>query len=427
MAPRLSPAVLLFLTLLAGPTAAGAQTLRPLAEGSVPLILKDGRIAEVSIYAVPFLTASSEMPDEVEEELRALIADFATDCFLTAQVIGHVEPGPDKDGGTLAAHRLARARAERIQALMTERGLPAQSIASVWDWQFSTPESRATVWFFALDPEEGCADAPLVAAGPESGAPTPGTAAPTSEAERRDREAEDAAGTVSPPGETEPLTVVVRRPATEDRLPGSPRPEAAPAGEETAAGTVPVEPAEAPGETPIPPPEGTAAAAPGPASDERPASVAEAATDADGKAPQGLPEKLLAEETPGEIEPRLSASALTVAADPGGTGEPRLEIVFDLNSSWLPHGAVKDLGALLERLREGRYALEIVTAVDNGPIKNGTPEDAARYNRWLAERRANRVAEWLRRRGDGVIVDIEQRFREDDPSRKVVIRARRLP
>ncbi len=424
MAPRLSPAVLLSLALLAGPSAAGGQPLRSLVEGSVPLILKDGRIAEVSIYAVPFLAASSEMPGEVEEELRALITDFATDCFLTAQVIGHVEPGPDKDGGTLAAHRLARARAERVQELMTERGLPAKSIASVWDWQFSTPESRATVWFFALDPEEGCEGRPLVAVGPESGTPTPETAALPSEEEIRDGEVEDAAGTVSPPGEAEPLAVVVRRPPAEDRLPGAPREEAVLADAETAA---PVESAEIPGETPVPPSEGAATAAPGPTPDELPGAVAGAEGDADEEVSGELPEKLLAAEAPGEIEPRLSGSALPAAADGGGTGGPQLEIVFDLNSSWLPRGAVKDLGALLERLREGRYALEIVTAVDNGPIKNGTPEDAARYNRWLAERRANRVAEWLRRRGDGVIAAIERRFREDDPSRKVVIRARRLP
>ncbi|HFD16589.1 MAG TPA: hypothetical protein ENJ38_09835, partial [Rhodospirillales bacterium] len=90
MTARPLPALFLSLLLLIGVPAAGAQPLRPLVEEPVPLILKDGRIAEVSIFAVPFITASSEMPAGVEDELREIIARFATDCFLTAQVIGHV-------------------------------------------------------------------------------------------------------------------------------------------------------------------------------------------------------------------------------------------------------------------------------------------------------------------------------------------------
>ena len=418
MAPRTLSAALLSLPLLVVAATAGvvAQPLRPLVEGTVPLILKDGRIAEVSIFAVPFVTASSEMPAGVEDQLRELIGGYANDCFLTAQVIGHVEPGPDKDGGTLAAHRLARARAERVQELMTAQGLPAKSIASVWDWQFSTPESRATVWFFALDPEEGCTGEPLLAASGSSETPKMNEA----EAPPAATTAEAAAGT----GDGQPTAVAGE--------PRAPEPEAA----EKPAATEPV-----PLTVTVPRPEEAADRLPGASPPEPPPAAGEAPAVAGGEE-EPPPEKLRAATEPGEVRQQPVALAATVpetpapapaevAADapserPAGGG-PELEIVFDLNSSWLPHGAVKELRGLLERLREGRYAVEIVAAVDNGPIKNGTPEDARRYNRWLAERRANRVAEWLRRRGDGTIAAIEQRFREDDPSRKVVIRARPLP
>lgn len=454
MTARPLPALFLSLLLLIGVPAAGAQPLRPLVEEPVPLILKDGRIAEVSIFAVPFITASSEMPAGVEDELREIIARFATDCFLTAQVIGHVEPGPEKDGGTLAAHRLARTRAERIQELMTERGLPATSIASVWDWQFSTKESRATVWFFTLDSEEECRGEPALADASETPPDTAGEEAVPPE--RPLVASDDADQTVGGPApvpdgneapaaraesgapagveEPAPLTVTVRRP---EEVP--PRSDGATAPADTSARD-----AAGPGaETETAAAEAETAAPPRPLTEEGDTRPAPASTAASAGAKASPPvERLRAETEPGEVLPRValspesgnaeasSATTVPAAADSGaqepGT-EPEVEIVFDLNSSWLPHGAGRELARLLKRLEGGRYALEIVAAVDNGPIKNGSPEDARRYNRWLAERRANRVAEWLRRRGDGVIAGIEQRFREDDPSRKVVIRARRLP
>ena len=57
--------------------------------------------------------------------LDRLVASIATDCFLTAQAIGHVRPGIPGDGETLAAHRLARARSEAVQAALVRGGLPA--------------------------------------------------------------------------------------------------------------------------------------------------------------------------------------------------------------------------------------------------------------------------------------------------------------
>ena len=66
------------------------------------------------------------------QRLDSLSAELATDCFLTAQVIGHVgsaEVGND----TLGAHRLARARADAVQSSLIKDGLPAKAIASdIW-------------------------------------------------------------------------------------------------------------------------------------------------------------------------------------------------------------------------------------------------------------------------------------------------------
>ena len=110
-----------------------------------PLVLKDGRIANVSIHVLPFDTGNGELAGPASARLAELIATVATDCFLTAQVIGHVSSREVADNETLAAHRLARARADAVQASLIGGGLPAKSIASVWDWQFLVREPRATL------------------------------------------------------------------------------------------------------------------------------------------------------------------------------------------------------------------------------------------------------------------------------------------
>ena len=135
--------------------AADDVLLRP-----TPLILKDGRIANVSVHTVGFPSGQSVLGPASTQRLAGLTREMATDCFLTAQVIGHVgtaEVGSD----TLNAHRLARARADAVQASLIAGGLPAKAIASVWDWQFMVREPRATVWVFRLTPGEDCDGKPL--------------------------------------------------------------------------------------------------------------------------------------------------------------------------------------------------------------------------------------------------------------------------
>ena len=136
--------------------AAGDSLLSP-----TPLILKDGRIANVSVHVVAFAQGGSVLDSALAQQLSVLTDEVATDCFLTAQVIGHVGSSEVAGNDTLTAHRLARARADTVQATLIAGGLPAKAIASVWDWQFMVREARATLWVFRLTPGEDCEGEPL--------------------------------------------------------------------------------------------------------------------------------------------------------------------------------------------------------------------------------------------------------------------------
>jgi hypothetical protein len=131
--------------------AAAEPLLRP-----TPLVLKDGRIANVSIHVLPFAPGQAELAAEPAEYLAKLTRAVGTDCFLTAQVIGHIASSEVAEDDTLKAHRLARSRADAVQASLIGGGLPAKAIASVWDWQFMVREPRATLWVFELTAGEDC-------------------------------------------------------------------------------------------------------------------------------------------------------------------------------------------------------------------------------------------------------------------------------
>jgi hypothetical protein len=144
---------------LAGPAA--SEELTAPAQQPLPLAIRDGRIAHLTVHAVPFGIGAKEPAPATAAALDELVAGLATDCFLTAQAIGHVRPGTPGDGDTLAAHRLARARAEAVQAALTGGGLPAESVASVWDFQFTVREPRVTLWVFSLPQGDECEGKPL--------------------------------------------------------------------------------------------------------------------------------------------------------------------------------------------------------------------------------------------------------------------------
>jgi outer membrane protein OmpA-like peptidoglycan-associated protein len=235
------------------------------------MAVRDGRIAETTARAIPFPSGEDALDAPTAAALDGFVAAIATDCFLFAQAIGHVRPGADAEGDTLAAHRLARARAEAIGARLQRAGLPGDAVSSAWDRQFAVREPRATLWIFSQVPGQDCAGTPL-----------PGAAALTAAART-----------------PQPLTMAARREADDEPAPGIHRTGAF-------ATTQPVQLAVAMPTTAVPAeaePTATAAA-------PSPADVA--ATTASPPTPSSLP-------PPGGIMPRIVAAAI-MSDDPRPAG-----------------------------------------------------------------------------------------------------------
>ncbi len=170
----------------AAPPASGATSsgLVSLTGAPLPMAVRQGAVAEVSVHAVPFPLGSSALEGGVASALDALLATAATDCFLFAQIVGHVTPGSQADGDTLVAHRLARARADTVRAALARAGVPGDEVATTWDRAFGTREPRATLWLFERPLGEDCAGTALPGAPPRATvAATTGSA--ESELERR--------------------------------------------------------------------------------------------------------------------------------------------------------------------------------------------------------------------------------------------------
>lgn len=104
-----------------------------------------------------------------------------------------------------------------------------------------------------------------------------------------------------------------------------------------------------------------------------------------------------------------------------------MEVVFQLNSSYLPAGATDELRQFLDRLpQQGRVELEVRATVSDDGVKDVDSTAARRYNRWLAERRLARVEEFLQRRGNGRIT-VNASLLEHDSSRRVLLSERPGP
>jgi outer membrane protein OmpA-like peptidoglycan-associated protein len=142
------------------------------------------------------------------------------------------------------------------------------------------------------------------------------------------------------------------------------------------------------------------------------------------------------EPTPGAHAARAPVAGLErlTAAEEGGrtaglaaAGRPfaaAMEITFDVNSSFLPSGAEGQLRVLLARLpKEAGHEAEVVGAVSDDDLKAADAHEAARYNRWLSERRVERVAGWFERYA-GARFTVKRGFVEHDPSRRVSVRLR---
>lgn len=408
----------LMLAMMAALPASAAGVDRLLSEPA-PLVLKDGRIARVSIYAVRFPTGSAVLDPATARALDKLIGDEATDCFLTAQAIGHAEAPPADSGDTLAEHRLARARADRVRDEMIGRGLAASAIASVWDWQFVVKEPRVTLWIFDLPKGSDCKGTPLGPPAPvASAAPATGeaTASDAPPSEEPSQPAETVSGPQAEPA-SPPAAATEQAQASEPPAPASPAtppepptvasveqapaPSAPTASSEPAAPTMPTSPASedaaAPGDK-----ASTEAEEPAKAPDESPAPATEA--------PSAPPSAAAPEKTE-ETAATEEASAAATASIP-----------FDVNSSFLSKAASQRLRELAGQLREGgRFTVELAATV-GGEVKDASSQQASRYNRWMAERRIGRVTDWLKQNAGKAQLEFKSGFIEEDGSPRVRVR-----
>jgi outer membrane protein OmpA-like peptidoglycan-associated protein len=360
-----------------------------------PLVLKDGRIANVSIHVVPFAPGRSELAAGPAGHLAELTRAVGTDCFLTAQVIGHIDASEVAQDNTLNAHRLARARADAVQASLIGGGLPAKAIASVWDWQFMVPAPRATLWVFELTAGEDCEGRPLRG---DLVAQVPPTEQPTPEPERAIARAlapaERPAATAAEAARVDAAPRAVEPPA--------PRPEAQPGQARQAAPSF---------------------SQPVPAAEPQPVARAQP--------PEQPP---LARAQPAEQRGARTALAATperAAKPPAGDAkverspEGDLIITFATNSSYFPSGAAARLRELLAGIDgNGRYEVTLQVAVSGTTKVVGakSAQEAARYNKWLAERRLERVQDWLLKNGAAQALSIKPEYVADDDSRRVTVR-----
>lgn len=349
-----------------------------------PLILKDGRIANVSVHVVPFAPGKAELAPEIVEQLADLTRTVGTDCFLTAQVIGHIESSEVAEDDTLKAHRLARSRADTVQASLIGSGLPAKAIASVWDWQFMVREARATLWVFQLTSGEDCEGTPLRPELVADGRPaTPAAASP------------------EPPAIVSAVAPAER--ATAPELATQPgRPAAATTAQAEAPRIAPARAETEPAVT-APPAEATVAALPGDAAPTpRPAPKPGAAKDQAASKDK-------------------STSTGTANTSDAGT----LVITFPTNSSYFPPDIPEQLQKLVAGL-EGEQPhpviLQVAVSGSSHVVGANSAEEAARYNQWMAERRLERVEKWLLENLGKDRVVITPEYVANDDTRRVVVR-----
>lgn len=344
---------------LTGALGAQAQTNERTLLDSTPLVLKDGRIAKISVHAFPFPSRVSVLEASEEAAVAALIREVATDCFLTAQVIGHV--GLEEVAATGASNtlRLARARADAVHASLIANGLPAKATASAWDWQFVVREPRATLWLFQLIEGETCEGRPLdpnpSPLGAEAGG-EPGLA--------------DASGANAP----------ARR---RHVVPAGPAPEQSHMSE----GTRPL-------------PAGSV--------DKR-AEQKELATAV--LVPKLKPKSRAAPDNVAGQSLHSVGDTVTITFAINSSDIPsssRRELAFLLNR--LSNGGRQ------------RVQLDVSVSSSTKVAGANTADEAVRYNEWLAKRRRDRVVEWLEQRINTSEVKIGSAFINNDNSRQVVVR-----
>jgi hypothetical protein len=69
-----------------------------------------------------------------------------------------------------------------------------------------------------------------------------------------------------------------------------------------------------------------------------------------------------------------------------------------------------------------RVVLQAGVSASDKVVGASTPEEARRYNRWLAERRVERVQTWLSENAAGADLVVEPKYLPGNEERTVVVR-----
>ena len=148
-------------------------------------------------------------------------------------------------------------------------------------------------------------------------------------------------------------------------------------------------------------------------------------------AQEAAPDTQLGEQTQDAAANVAAVTSTNDAVTTNGTSSAAdaadLAITFDVNSSWLPSGAAGELQSFLNKLpADGQYQIRVSGAVGVGDVKDASPEDAIKYNRWMAERRVARVSEWLQSNASGRTIEMDESYIDQDSSREVRLTAIRI-
>jgi len=102
-----------------------------------------------------------------------------------------------------------------------------------------------------------------------------------------------------------------------------------------------------------------------------------------------------------------------------------LIITFATNSSYFPSGAAARLRELLAGVNgDKKYQVTLQVAVSGTSQVVGakSADEAARYNRWLADRRVERVQAWLVKNAGAQALSIKPEYVANDDSRRLTVR-----
>jgi outer membrane protein OmpA-like peptidoglycan-associated protein len=420
-----------------------ARQAEPLLQPT-PLVLKDGRIASVSIHVVPFAPGRAELGGEAAARVAELTRVVGTDCFLTAQVIGHIDASEVAQDDTLSAHRLARSRADAVQASLIGGGLPAKAIASVWDWQFMVRAPRATLWIFQLTEGEDCEGQPLDGAMVAQAAPSSSPSKAQAGRAVAEVPAKSAASAVAqaplpqvgePARSIAPKTVGPKAEQSQARAETPRAPQALPTPQSTRTATAqPAEQREA-GQTVAARP---ALAPTAPTGDGEVAPTAKQGDRGTAVAAKPAPTAKASvsdkqiEQAPKQRETGSAVAAIPALAPKASASDGKVErgsegslvIIFATNSSYFPSGAARRLRELIAGMEpDHKYEVALRVAVSGTTKVVGarSAQEAASYNKWLAERRVERVQNWLLENAPAKALSFKPEFVTDE-SRQVVVR-----